>query len=109
MPLTAIYANVACRDLESSARWYGTLFGRDPDAAPMDGLVEWHHGEAAGFQLHRNPEKAGRGTLTLIVSDIASERERVAALGPGEVEAADYVSIVRMQDPDGNLVVLAGS
>jgi len=86
MPLTAIYANLACSDLGRSRAWFATLFGREPDAAPMEGLVEWHHGEGAGFQLSAEGEddaKAGRGTLTPIVSDLRGERSRLAALSPG--------------------------
>lgn len=109
MTLAAIYAHIDCADLEASRRWYTTLFAREPDAAPMDGLLEWLHGEQAGLQLFRAPERAGAGTLTLIVTDIHGERARLdeAALRPGAVEEGDHVVICRMRDPDDNLVVLA--
>lgn len=109
MPVTAIFANLSCSDLEASARWYGQIFNREPDERPMPGLCEWHFGGSAGFQLFKDPEKAGKGTLTLIVDDVDVDRARLVALGlsVGEVEAADYTSIARMSDPDGNLVVLA--
>jgi catechol 2,3-dioxygenase-like lactoylglutathione lyase family enzyme len=73
----------------------------------MPGLAEWHHREGAGLQLFENPEHAGHGTLTLIVSALPAERARLAALSPGEIEPADYVSLIRLRDPDGNLIVLA--
>lgn len=107
MGLTAIYANLACSDLGRSRAWYEVVFGRAPDASPMRGLHEWHHGETAALQLHEDAEKAGRGTLTLGVDDVRAERERLDALAPGEVEEANYTTICRLQDPDGNLVVLA--
>ena len=107
MKLTAIYAHLDCSDLARSTDWFATLFGRPPDVTPMDGLAEWHHGGTAGLQLYREPSKAGTGTLTLIVDEIRAARERLADLAPGEVEEADYTSIVRMRDPDGNLIVLA--
>lgn len=109
MPIAALYANLACSDLARSRAWYATLMGREPDAEPMEGLVEWHHGEGAGLQLYagEGAAKAGHGTLTLIVSGLRAERERLRSLDPGEVEPGDLTSLVRLADPDGNLVVLA--
>lgn len=109
MALTAIFAQLSCSELEESIGWFRRLFGRDPDARPMAGLAEWHEGKSAGFQLFEAAADAGHGTMTLIVSDVAGDRARLieAGLQPGPVEAADYSSICRMRDPDGNLVVLA--
>ncbi len=107
MALQKIYAQLSCTDLEASKSWFTTLFGRAPDTAPMQHLVEWHHGSEAGLQLFQNPDAAGKGTLTLIVSALAEERARLAKLNPGEIERADYVDIVRLKDADGNLIVLA--
>ncbi|WP_336969016.1 VOC family protein [Sphingobium aromaticiconvertens] len=109
MALTAIFAQLSCSRLEESIGWFTQVFGRDPDARPMPGLAEWHEGQGAGFQLFEAADHAGHGTLTLIVSDVASDRARLveAGLEPGPVEAADYTSICRMRDPDSNLVVLA--
>ena len=109
MALQKIYAHISCSDLDRSTRWFETLFGRKPDDRPMDGLVEWHHGDAAGFQLFAEPEKAGGHTLTLGVTALRDEHARLSGggLAPGPVESADKVSVVRLSDPDGNLVVLA--
>lgn len=107
MPLRKIYAHLACRSLSVSRPWFERVFDRAPDAAPMKGLVEWHHGNGAGFQLFEDPDHAGTGTLTLIVDGLSEERHRLARLAPGEMETADYVDLIRLRDPDGNLVVLA--
>jgi hypothetical protein len=108
MALHKIYAQLSCSNLENSKEWFGKLFGRAPDAEPMDGLAEWHQGDA-GFQLFQNAEHAGKGTLTLIVSSLAEEQVRVddAGLEPSGVQGADYVNIIRLRDPDNNLVVMA--
>lgn len=108
MPITRIFANLSCRDLAASTRWFAAVFGREPDRNPMPGLHEWDRGDA-GFQLHEKPEDAGRGTLTLIVDDIHDERRRLsdAGLAVTEIEPADYTTIMRLRDPDGNLIVLA--
>jgi hypothetical protein len=109
MHLTAIYAQLACSDPEVSTDWFSSLFNRAPDSRPMKGLAEWHLGATAGFQLFRDAGNAGHGTLTLIVQDVRREQARLADAGrhPGEVSAGDFASLLRLRDPDGNLVVLA--
>ncbi|HAQ33904.1 MAG: glyoxalase/bleomycin resistance/dioxygenase family protein [Maricaulis sp.] len=111
MPLKKIYAHLSCTEWSKSTEWFERLFGREPDACPMDGLAEWHHADNAGFQLYENPGDAGHATLTLIVEGIDAEHERLARAGlePGPVERADTVHLIRLRDPDGNLVVLAES
>lgn len=109
MRLAAIYAQLSCRDLERSIGWFTAVFGRGPSARPMAGLAEWHHGQGAGFQLYENERHAGHGTLTLVVEAVRDEHARLIAarIDPGEPEEADYTTISRLRDPDGNLVVLA--
>ena len=109
MAIERIYAQLACSDLTRSIRWFQKLFGRAPDARPMDGLAEWHHRDAAGFQLFENEGNAGKGTLTLIASELRAEHSRLQGSGlePGDIEPADTTSLVRLRDPDDNLVVLA--
>ena len=109
MNLRRTYAHVSCSDLGRSGEWYATLFGRPADQAPMDGLREWLHGDSAGLQLFENPDDAGHNCLTLVVEGLENERQRMFddGLEPGDVEPATSVSIVRLRDPDGNLVVLA--
>lgn len=104
-----LYAQLACRDLDQGIDWFRRLFGRDPDARPMAGLAEWHHRDNAGLQLFRDPANAGHGTLTVIVDDLSIERSRLSLQGldPPDIEPADTVSLLRLRDPDDNLVVLA--
>ena len=61
------------------------------------------------MQLFENAEDAGHGTLTLMVSHLSDEHARLerAGLEPGEIESATSTTLVRLRDPDGNLVVLA--
>ena len=107
MSIQKVYAHLNCADFQKSTPWFETLFGRKPDATPMQHLAEWHHGNEAGFQLFQNPADAGKGTLTLIVSGLMSERSRLSSLRPGEIERGNYVDLMRLRDPDNNLVVLA--
>lgn len=109
MALIKVYAQLNCTDIKSSAQWYQKLFGRRSDVNPMDGLKEWHHGSDAGFQLACMPDGAGHGSITLIVSDLASEHGRLvkAGLNVGEIVVGDFASFAQLSDPDGNTVILA--
>jgi len=109
MPINKIYAQLNCSNLSTSIAWYERLFGRRPDVQPMPGLAEWHHLEHAGLQVFENAADAGHGTLTLIVSQLREEHTRLIAAGlkAGPIEPATSTSLVRLRDPDGNLVVLA--
>ena len=108
MTLSAVYAHVSCRDLAASTPWYAALFARNPDAAPMPGLAEWHPHRHSGLQLFEDEGRAGHSTLTLVVTRIEEEHARLeqAGLEPGPLEHGTP-ALVRLRDPDGNLVVLA--
>ena len=107
--IRTVLAQLCVRDLSVSDPWFEGLFGRSADLRPMPGLVEWRHGDAAGLQVFEAAENAGHGVLTLIVEDLAGERARLvqAGLNPGPIEAATSVDLLRLKDPDGNLIVLA--
>ncbi len=109
MALERIYAHLSCTDLTASRAWYHSLFGRGPDAEPMDSLLEWHHCDGAGFQLFADAYATGSGAMTLIVSNLANERERLIGSGlpVGPSNRGDRVSFVQIKDPDGNMVTLA--
>lgn len=107
--LQRICGQLSCSQLSVSEVWFEKVFGRPPDAKPMSGLVEWYHRGAAGLQLYEDRAHAGHGTLTLVVGRLSEERERLvrAGLTPGPIEVATTTTLVRMTDPDGNLIVLA--
>ena len=111
MAIKTIFAHVSCSNLETSIGWYAKLFGRAPDRRPMDGLAEWHFTDSAEVQLFESRENAGHSTLTLGVLPMEPEYRRLAGAGlkVGEIEAAKDFYIMRMRDPDGNLIVLASA
>ena len=111
MSIQTIFAHISCSSLQASSAWYAKLFGRPADRHPMPGLAEWHFTDSAQMQLFEDRTHAGHGTLTLGVMPLEPERERLQRLGldPGPVEEAKDFFIVRLRDPDQNLVVLAGA
>jgi hypothetical protein len=77
----------------------------------MAGLAEWHFTDSAEVQLHEEREHAGTSTLTLGVLPLEPERRRLqqAGLDPGPIEETDGYFIMRIRDPDHNLIVFASA
>jgi hypothetical protein len=111
MTIATIFAQVSCSDLETSLPWYEKLFGKPPLRRPMPGLAEWQFTDSAEVQLFEAREHAGHSTLTLGVLPLEPERKRLveAGLDPGPIEAASDFFIMRIRDPDNNLVVFASA
>jgi hypothetical protein len=111
MALTGMLGQSTVSDLDVAVPWYAALFGRDPDARPMPGLVEWHLGEGFGVQVWAEPERAGRSTVVLHEADLAAFVEHLDRSGiehPVAYEATSF-RLVELTDPDGNRVVVTGA
>jgi catechol 2,3-dioxygenase-like lactoylglutathione lyase family enzyme len=111
MPIETIFAHISCSNLETSAAWYEKLFGRAPSRKPMAGLLEWQFTASAEVQLFEDSTHAGTSTLTVGVLPIEPEYKRLveAGLDPGPIEASANYFLVRLRDPDGNLIVFASA
>ncbi|MEP6968125.1 MAG: VOC family protein [Pseudomonadota bacterium] len=111
MSIATIFAHVSCGDIEVSARWYEKLFDRQPIRRSARGLVEWGFSESAEVQLCEEKEHAGHRRLTLGVLPLEPERERLVAAGlePGPIEETEGYFVMRICDPDGNLIVFASA
>jgi hypothetical protein len=111
MAIKTIFAHVSCSDLETSRAWYQKLFGKPPIRQPMPGLAEWQFSDSAEVQLYEDKVHAGASTLTLGVLPLEAERTRLEAAGlaPGPIEETSGYFLMRMRDPDKNLVVFASA
>lgn len=111
MAIETIFAHVNCSDIDASTKWYEKLFGKAPLRKPMQGLVEWQFSDSAEVQLFEDKAKAGTSTLTLGVLPLQTERKRLqdAGLEPGPIEQTKDFWIMRMRDPDQNLIVFASA
>lgn len=65
MSITRVLAQSTVSDLVAAEDWYTRLFGREPDARPMPGLLEWHLGDTFGVQVWAEPNRAGRSSMVL--------------------------------------------
>jgi hypothetical protein len=111
MTFTRVIAQANVSDLERAVGWYSILFDGDPDARPMDGLVEWQLGDAMGVQIWSDAERAGRSSMVLDASDLDALATRLSQAGidhPG-IQDVTASRILRLEDPDGNTVVVTGA
>ena len=110
MSIHGVLAQSTVSDLEAAQEWYAALFGRQPDANPMPGLLEWHLGEGYGVQVFSEPERAGRSSVVVQESDLDGCAARVAEAGIEHDGVGDLSSgrALMLTDPDGNWVVLTG-
>jgi predicted enzyme related to lactoylglutathione lyase len=111
MAFTRVLAQAIVTDLERALDWYGTLFGRQPDARPMPGLVEWHLGDSYGVQVWSESDRAGNSSMVLDESDFDALIVRLDEAGlkhdpPQDVTAS---RILVLLDPDGNRIVVSGA
>lgn len=106
--LKNVLAFAAVRDIERSVRWYTMLLGRGPDKRPMTGLAEWKF-EAGGWLQVNQSKLAGRGSITLVETDINERLGQLkkAGIDPRSVTRGDKVSVIIISDPDGNQIVFA--
>ena len=110
MNVTTVMAQLIVSDLERSVAFYSALFGRGPDAHPMDKLHEWHFERAGAVQVYEEPDRAGTSGATIDVADLDAtvvELDR-AGIDHEPLMEATYVRIVQLVDPDRNRIVLTG-
>lgn len=108
MHCIGLFAVSPVQDLAAALDWYATLFGRAADDRPIPDLAQWYL-DGFGFQVMREPKRAGNGMATLVVTDIEAERERLAAVGI-EFEPTvrgPFGGIAQLEDPEGNRLTLA--
>ena len=110
MSVNRVLAGVAVADVDAAVPWYERLFGRPPDALPMEGLAEWHVPAGGVVQLVASADRAGRSLLTLDSDDLRHElvamQERGLDAGELDDTTSDRVLIATTTDPEGNEITL---
>jgi len=111
MKIDNALASVAVKDLKAASAWYGKLFRRPADSTPMPEVAEWKFERGGWLQVYQLPERAGAGSCTLAVRDIAGVIAHLNSLGIDTSNASSgaKVKTVMITDPDGNHLAFAES
>jgi catechol 2,3-dioxygenase-like lactoylglutathione lyase family enzyme len=107
--ITHLIAGVPVSDLEAGIDWYTRFFGRQPDLRAGDEIL-WDVDEHATLFIEPNPEHAGTGRITFVVSGLDALLEHLAANGIEHEPVETYSNGVRhtkVPDPDGNAIAFA--
>jgi glyoxylase I family protein len=105
-----VLADVAVGDFTSALTWYERLLGRPADAAPMEGLAEWHLAEGGGIQVSDDEDRAGSSSVTLVVSSLDDQLAALKAQGipVGPIQGTPgLVKVATVTDPEGNRITFA--
>jgi hypothetical protein len=102
-------ASVAVKDLKTAAAWYEKLFRRPADSTPMPEVAEWKFERGGWLQVYQLPDRAGNGSCTLAVTDIAGLTTHLQSLGidTSNASSGDIVKTVMITDLDGNHLAFA--
>jgi predicted enzyme related to lactoylglutathione lyase len=105
-----VLAGIAVDGFASALTWYERLLGRPADAAPMEGLAEWHFSEYGGIQLIHESARAGSSSVTLVVSSLDEALAALVAEGisVGQIQGTPgLVKAATVTDPEGNEINFA--
>lgn len=111
MTIKNVLAGIGVSDLAAAESWYAKLIGRAPDARPMDELIEYQFATGGWLQLFEDKDRAGHGSVTMVVDDFEAALAALATNGIAHdpPSRGDYVETVIFADPDGNRIVFAQS
>ena len=110
MAIDRVLAGIAVDGFASALTWYERLLGRPADAAPMEGLAEWHFSEYGGIQLIHAADRAGSSSVTLVVSSLDETLAALEAEGipVGQIQGTPgLVKAATVTDPEGNEITFA--
>lgn len=109
MSIDNAIASLAVKDAAAAVRWYEALFGRRADSIPMAQLAEWRFPRGGWLQVYELPERAGKGSITLAVTDLEGIAAHLKTLGieTSQRTSSAQVNTLTIVDPDGNRIAFA--
>jgi len=104
-----LMAGLPVSDFGAALEWYFRFTGRAPDVVPNETEAMWRLSGDGWAYIVLDADHAGRGTLTLMVSDFDGWVARLAASGiemgaPETVPGLFRKTVIT--DPDGNRIQL---
>jgi predicted enzyme related to lactoylglutathione lyase len=110
MQAEVLFAGLAVDDLDAALAWYERFFGRAPDLVPNDTEAAWQLATGGWIYVVLDPERAGRGIVTLIVAGLDAMCDELRGRGvvPGPIEPVGTAGRKALvTDPEGNTIGLA--
>ena len=110
MRVDRVYGVICVRTIEVALEFYAQVFGREPDARPMESLGEWYPVQGGGIQVFEEAERAGTSYATLNVPDITELVSELESRGLSVDKSGidfDPFRLASVTDPDGNRVTFA--
>ena len=109
MDFKNVFAGIMTADIKSALIWYTNLFERESDYNPMVILHEWDFNDGGILQLVEDRERAGKSSITLLVSDIEKVKKSLDSKNSSKVEISDgaIAKTVTIFDPEKNRITLA--
>ena len=107
MDITYVFAGLVVTNRDKAAAWYERLLGRSPDFLPNDAEAVWQLAGTASVYLLADADRAGRGVMALVVTDLGATLAEIAGRGIvsgaiEEIPGAGRKAVIT--DPDGNAV-----
>lgn len=108
MTISNALAGIAVDHLDEARQWYEKLLDLH-GTQPMPEVVEWSFPGGGGLQIFEDHVRAGLGSVTLVVDDIAGVRSRLSTLGLTVVRSTDSDTSCTtiIKDPSDNQLVFA--
>jgi predicted enzyme related to lactoylglutathione lyase len=107
LAINVVFAGIPVADLDAAIGWYERLLGGPPDMKPNETERAWKLTDESWVYVVRDPERAGRAIVTVMVDDLDDRLAAIAERGVdvGEVEEiTEGVRKIEISDPEGNLI-----
>jgi catechol 2,3-dioxygenase-like lactoylglutathione lyase family enzyme len=107
-----LFATSCVSDYATAYPWWERLLGGPPTFKAHETEAVWEVAASRWLVVEERPERAGYGSITLMVSDLD---ERVAAISSRGIEPSeretygDGVRKIIYRDPDGNEIGFGGN
>ena len=105
-----LFAGLRVRDFQAARPWYERLLG-EPTFFPHATEAVWTLAEERSVYIVEDPDRAGRGVVTVFLDDLDAQIAATAARGLEPDESLTYANGVRKalyRDPDGNELAFGG-
>jgi glyoxylase I family protein len=102
--ITRTFAGLPVADYTAAYDCYARLLGRPGDMFPHDREAVWRLTPSCSIYVVQDPERAGRGLVTLALDDLDAHERRLREVGLAFAEQVDGSAPRRLvvTDVDGN-------